>query len=48
MGIQLASFGVDSTDAQFLLMWIAMGLTCLMYALLTAFGLHNFFKYIIK
>lgn len=48
VGIELVSFDVASSDGQFLLMWLAMGLTCLMYALLTAFGLHNFIKYIIK
>ena len=31
-----------------MLLWIAMGLTWVMYGLLTAFGLHNFFKYIVK
>jgi len=30
------------------LMWFAMGLTCVMYAALTVFGLRNFFKYIVK
>ena len=48
MGMRLVAFDVASGEAQFALMWIGMGLTCLMYAGLTAFGLHNFFKYIVK
>ena len=46
--IKLVSFDIADEEAQFVLMWIAMGLTCVFYALLTAFGLHNFFKYIVK
>ena len=46
--VKLLSFDVATEEGQFMLMWIAMGLTCVFYALLTAFGLHNFFKYIVK
>ena len=28
-------------------MWLALGLTCLMYTVLVIFGIRNFFKYIV-
>ena len=31
-----------------MLSWLALTLTCTMYLVLTLFGLHNFFKYIVK
>ena len=31
-----------------MLLWFSMGLTCILYALLTVFGLRNFVKYIVK
>ena len=31
-----------------MLSWIALGLTSVMYSLLIAFGLRNFFKYIVN
>ena len=46
--VQLLSFDIANDEGQFILMWIAMGFTFVFYALLTAFGLHNFFKYIVK
>lgn len=46
--VQLLSFDIANDEGQFVLMWIAMGFTFVFYALLTAFGLHNFFKYIVK
>lgn len=47
-GMKLVSFDVASKEAQFMLMWIAMGFTIIFYSLLTALGLHNFFKYIVN
>ena len=46
--IELLDWNVASSEAQFLLQWIAMGITFLFYLALTAFGLRNFFKYIVK
>ena len=43
----LVDFNVADSEAQFVLMWLAMGLTCVMYAVLTGFGIRNFFKYIV-
>lgn len=46
--IEFVDWDVASEESQFLLMWIAMGLTFCAYAVLTIFGLRNFFKYILK
>lgn len=45
---KLVSFDVASSEGQFMLTWVALILTSLMYLTLTVFGLHNFFKYIVK
>ena len=45
---ELLDFVTSNSEGQFLLLWMAIGLTLAMYAGLIAFGLHNFFKYIVK
>ncbi len=47
-GNMLVSFDVASSEGQFMLTWLALILTSTMYLVLTIFGLHNFFKYIVK
>lgn len=37
-----------SSTSQFVLTWISLGITFLIYGALTIFGLRNFFKYIVK
>lgn len=46
--IVFLDYNVASKDGQLMLLWFSMGLTCILYALLTVFGLRNFFKYIVK
>ena len=44
----LLDFNTADSQGQFMLMWIGLGLTSLLYLTLTVFGLRNFFKYIVK
>ena len=46
--VMLVSFDVASSEGQFVLTWVTVILTSAMYLLLTIFGCHNFFKYIVK
>ena len=45
---RLASYDTITSESQFVLVWFAMSVTCLVYACLTAQGLRNFIKYIVK
>lgn len=43
----LLDFNVASHENQFVMTWIAVVFTCMMYTVLVIFGVRNFFKYIV-
>ena len=44
----LLDFNTADSQGQFMLTWVGVALTTLLYFTLTAFGIRNFFKYIVK
>ena len=44
----MLSYDTSTGEAQFVLQWVSLGVTCLMYLAVIIFGLRNFFKYIVK